>query len=136
MSINDGRLDGSFGSSEGDILAAAELVGASVSDSQMARCVDVRRSSTRAFLAPKEGAIEMLGDLQAMGCRLGLVTDCVFDVPAIWPETLFAPFFSAEHFSCNTNVRKPDPASYLGVLKQLGVSASDACSWATADRTN
>ncbi len=47
MSINDGRLDGSFGSSAGDILAAAELVGASISDSQMAQCMDLRRAVTR-----------------------------------------------------------------------------------------
>jgi phosphoglycolate phosphatase-like HAD superfamily hydrolase len=75
MSINDGRLDGSFGSSEGDILAAAELVGAGVSDEPMAQCMDLRRTITREFLEPKDGVIEMLDELRAMGCQLGLVTD-------------------------------------------------------------
>lgn len=93
MSINDGRLDGSFESSEGDILAAAELVGATVSDSQMARCMEVRRSITRKFLTPKPAVLEMLEELRAEGLKIGLVTDCVYDVPAVWPETVFAPYF-------------------------------------------
>ena len=79
MSINDGRLDGRFESSEGDILAAAELVGVEVSESQLAKCMDIRRSITREFLTPKNGALEMLDDLVEMDCALGLVTDCVYD---------------------------------------------------------
>jgi FMN phosphatase YigB (HAD superfamily) len=103
MSINDGRLDGSFGSSEGDILAAAELVGVGVSDSQMAQCMEVRRSSTRVFMTPKPGVLDMLGELREIGWILGLITDCVYDVPAVWPESRFAL-----HFSCVTHIRKPD----------------------------
>jgi putative hydrolase of the HAD superfamily len=126
MSINDGRLDGSFGSSEGDIQTVAELVGVEVSESQMEQCKELRRSSTRKFLTPKDGTIEMLDELLGMGFALGLVTDCVFDVPAIWPETPFASYFSAMHFSCVTHVRKPDSRAYLGVLESLGISPSDA----------
>jgi putative hydrolase of the HAD superfamily len=125
MSINDGRLDGSFGSSEGDILAAAELVGAKVSDDQMAQCMELRRSITREFLAPKDGVIEMLDELRGMGCGLGLVTDCVFDVPAVWSATAFASYFAATHFSCETKVRKPAGSTYLGVLKQLDVEPNE-----------
>ncbi|MGY8879758.1 MAG: HAD family hydrolase [Dehalococcoidia bacterium] len=125
MSINDGRLDGSFGSSEGDILAAAELVGASVSDSQMAQCMDLRRSITRKFLVPKTGVIAMLEELNAMGCDIGLVTDCVYDVPAVWLDTEFAAYFAASHYSCVTHVRKPDSKAYQVVLDELGVSASE-----------
>ena len=125
MSINDGRLDGSFGSSEGDILAAAELVGAKVSDDQMAQCMELRRSITREFLAPKDGVIEMLDELRGMDCGLGLVTDCVFDVPAVWSATAFASYFAATHFSCETKVRKPAASTYLGVLKQLDVEPNE-----------
>lgn len=126
MSINDGRLDGRFGSSEGDILAAAELVGAEVSASQMAKCMDVRRSITGKFLTPKTGAVEMLDELQQLGCALGLVTDCVYDVPAVWRDSVFSPFFTAEHFSCMTHIRKPDTRAYSGVLETLGVAPADA----------
>jgi len=126
MSINDGRLDGSFGSSEGDILAAAKLVGVEVSESQMTRCMDVRRSITREFLTPKPGTLEMFDELRNMGCVLGLVTDCVYDVPAVWSDSVFAPYFSAEHFSCVTHVRKPDARAYQVVLDDLGVKAGDA----------
>ncbi len=125
MSINDGRLDGSFGSSEGDILAAAELVGVSVSDSQMAQCMELRRSITKKFLTPKPGVITMLEELGVMDCVIGLVTDCVYDVPAVWLDTEFAPYFAAAHYSCVTHVRKPDAKAYQVVLRELGVSAGE-----------
>ncbi len=125
MSINDGRLDGSFGSSEGDILAVAELVGASVSDSQMAQCMELRRSITRKFLTPKAGVIAMLEELNEMGCDIGLVTDCVYDVPAVWLDTEFSPYFAAAHYSCVTHVRKPNAKAYQVVLGELGVSADE-----------
>ena len=126
MSINDGRLDGRFGSSEGDILAAAELVGAQVSDSQMRECMNLRRSITRDFLTPKPGVLEMLSDLQSKGIKIGLVTDCVYDVPAVWSESVFAPYFSATHFSCVTHVRKPDARAYNIVLEELSVTPGSA----------
>jgi putative hydrolase of the HAD superfamily len=125
MSINDGRLDGSFGSSEGDILAVAELVVASVSDSQMAQCMELRRSITRKFLTPKAGVIAMLEELNEMGCDIGLVTDCVYDVPAVWLDTEFSPYFAAAHYSCVTHVRKPNAKAYQVVLGELGVSADE-----------
>jgi putative hydrolase of the HAD superfamily len=126
MSINDGRLDGRFGSSEGDILAAAELVGAQVSDSQMAECMNLRRSITRDFLTPKSSVLEMLTELQSLEIKIGLVTDCVYDVPAVWPESVFAPYFSATHFSCVTHVRKPDARAYNTVLEELSVTPDSA----------
>jgi len=101
------------------------LVGAKVSDDQMAQCMELRRSITREFLAPKDGVIEMLDELRGMGCGLGLVTDCVFDVPAVWSATAFASYFAATHFSCETKVRKPAGSTYLGVLKQLDVEPNE-----------
>lgn len=83
MSINDGRLDGRFESSEGDILAAAKLVGVEVTESQITECMGILRSVTREFLVPKPGAIDMLDALVDMDCALGMVTDCVYDVPAV-----------------------------------------------------
>lgn len=126
MSINDGRLDGSFGSSEGDIYAAAKLIGVEVDDDQLSRIMDLRRGITREFLRPKPGAIEMLAGLKDRGLMLGLVTDCVYDVPAVWPETEFARFFSAHHFSCETHIRKPDARTYQHVLSALAVEPKEA----------
>ncbi len=126
MSINDGRLDGSFGSSEGDIIAAADLVGTTVSDSQMARRMNLRRSITRAFITPKPQVLNLLEELRNLGCVIGLVTDCVYDVPAVWSETVLAPYFSAMHFSCKTHIRKPDARAYQTVLDQLNTHPDDA----------
>lgn len=122
MSVNDKRLGGSFGSSEGDIIGVADLIGISVSDSQMAECMRIRRSITRRFLEPKPRAIEMLGELKSQGVQLGLVTDCVYDVPAVWSDSAFAELFSATHFSCQTGIRKPHATAYRSTLETLGIA--------------
>lgn len=120
MSVNDNRLDGSFGSSEGDVTGVADLLGISVSDMQMAECMRIRRSATRQFLEPKPGAIETLIELKSRDLSLGLVTDCVYDVPAVWGDSAFAEFFAATHFSCNTGIRKPHASAYESTLESLG----------------
>lgn len=121
MSVNDNRLDGSFGSSEGDIIGVANLLGVSVTDSQMTECMRIRRSITRRFLEPKPGAVETLRNLKSLNLKLGLVTDCVYDVPAVWEESVFAEFFTATHFSCQTGIRKPHATTYESTLEALGI---------------
>jgi putative hydrolase of the HAD superfamily len=83
--------------------------------------MEVRRSSTRVFMTPKPGVLDMLGELREIGWILGLITDCVYDVPAVWPESRFAL-----HFSCVTHIRKPDSRAYLSFLDTLNVRPEDA----------
>jgi FMN phosphatase YigB (HAD superfamily) len=68
----------------------------------------------------------MLDDLIEMNCALGLVTDCVYDVPAVWAETDFFMYFSAAHYSCVTHIRKPDARAYKGVLDLLETPVQEA----------
>ena len=126
MSINDGRLDGRFGSSEGDILAMADLLDMTIRNDQTSGCMTVRRSITRKFLTPKSGVVQMLEKLRDVPVKIGLVTDCVYDVPAVWAESELAQFFTALHFSCETHIRKPDARAYEAVLRQLDVDAKDS----------
>jgi putative hydrolase of the HAD superfamily len=86
----------------------------------------LRRAVTQQGLVPVPGAVETLADLRSRGLRVGLITVCTDDVPALWPETPFHGLFDAEVFSCSVGLRKPDPRIYLLACEQLGVQPGEA----------
>jgi putative hydrolase of the HAD superfamily len=88
--------------------------------------VAMRRSVTQIGLAPGPGAVETITELRRRGFRIGLITICSDDVPALWPETPFHGLFDAEVFSCSVGLRKPDPRIYLMACEQLGVEPGEA----------
>jgi putative hydrolase of the HAD superfamily len=86
----------------------------------------LRRAVTRQGLVPRAGTAETIAELRARGFRIGLITICTDDVPALWPETPFRGLFDAEVFSCSVGLRKPDPRIYLLACEQLGVEPGQA----------
>lgn len=126
MDVNDGRLNGSFGSSEAEISHAAEVFGVVPSLLQMDRCMEMRRSAVSSWVTPKPGAIAALDALSENNRQLALVSDCVFDVPAIWPNSELAEHFDVTVFSCELGIRKPDRRMYETALSALGVGAQDS----------
>lgn len=86
----------------------------------------LRRDATRAVMAsPRPGAVETLRELRRRGLRVGLITVCSDDLPAVWAETAFAGLFDAEVFSCDVGLRKPDPAIYRLACDRLGVAPQE-----------
>jgi putative hydrolase of the HAD superfamily len=88
--------------------------------------VSMRRAVTQRGLVPVPGAVETIVELRVRGLRVGLITICTDDVPALWPETAFHGLFDAEIFSCSVGLRKPDPRIYLLACEQLGVEPHEA----------
>jgi putative hydrolase of the HAD superfamily len=86
----------------------------------------LRRPVTRQGLAPGPGVVETITELRRRGLRIGLITVCSDDVPALWPETPFHGLFDVEVFSCSVGLRKPDPRIYRLACEQLGVELSEA----------
>jgi len=125
MSVNDDRLKGTNRSSEAEIGHVMRLIGVTLSDDQMGECVRVRREAMKQWLDPKLGCIDMLRKLADQGVRLALVSDCVFDVPAIWRSTPFAALLTTTVFSCVLGVRKPDALLYETAMDGLGVIPSE-----------
>jgi putative hydrolase of the HAD superfamily len=60
-----------------------------------------------------------------MGCKIGLISDCSSEVPAIWNNTLFAELFDVAIFSCSVGMKKPDIRIYQLSAKQLEVKPQD-----------
>ncbi len=126
MAVNDGRLDGRFGSSEAEVKHVADQLGVTPTDEQMAICTEVRRSAVHGWITPKPSAIDVLQRLKDSGHSLALVSDCVFDVPAVWERTDLAAVLEQTVFSCQMGVRKPDRRMYEHALNSLGASASES----------
>jgi putative hydrolase of the HAD superfamily len=125
MSVNDERLLGTFGSSEGDIEHVIRKFGVELSASNMDECMHLRRAATRDWIGPLDGALAALEELRGLGIKLGLVTDSVFDVPGVWEHSPLSSQFSAAVFSCEQHFRKPDSVMYTTALELLGATAAD-----------
>ena len=82
MAVNNDRLLGTFGSSEGEVRHVATVFGVQVTDDQITKCISSRRPAMMEWLRPKPRTIETLTRLTELNCKLALVSDCVFDIPA------------------------------------------------------
>jgi putative hydrolase of the HAD superfamily len=71
-------------------------------------------------------ARRVMADLQAEGCRLGVISNAAGDVKEILAGHDLAEFFDAIIDSALVGVEKPDPAIFELALRQLGVAASEA----------
>lgn len=81
----------------------------------------IRLDLVRRNLRPKDGAIEALPSLRSAGLRLGLISDCVPEVPRVWPETGFAGLIDVAIFSPEVGITKPDSRIYMLACERLGV---------------
>jgi putative hydrolase of the HAD superfamily len=116
--------DGYRASQTGPLADSYRALG--VPDEHVAEHVAARHAFTRTALRLRRGARETLAALRERGVKLGLITVCSEDVPAIWPETELAGLFDAETFSSACGLIKPDPEIYLTTLDALGVEPRDA----------
>jgi putative hydrolase of the HAD superfamily len=116
--------DGYRASQTGSLADSYRALG--VPDEHVAEHVAARHAFTRTALRLRRGAQETLAALRERGVKLGLITVCSEDVPAIWPETELAGLFDAETFSSACGLIKPDPEIYLTTLDALGVEPRDA----------
>jgi putative hydrolase of the HAD superfamily len=94
-------------------------------------CVSLTRQT---ITRPRENAVEVLSYLKSNGYKIGLISDCHYDVPQVWPETPFAPFFDVTVFSCQAGMNKSNPHIFEIALEKLGVKAKDCMYIADGNR--
>jgi putative hydrolase of the HAD superfamily len=80
---------------------------------------------TKEVVTPREDALEVLTYLKNSGYKIGLISDCFYDVPGIWPDTPFDGFFHATVFSCHAGMNKANPEIFKIAMEKLGVKASE-----------
>ena len=116
------RMTGAHATFEAYVTALCEQLGVVPDPSGMVEAERLRTDFFRERLVPRPDAVETLTELKAMGHRIGLITDCSWETPAIWPSTPFPPYFDTTIFSCETGTQKPDPAIFALARERLRVA--------------
>lgn len=120
------RQTGRLGDIEENLRTVAARAGAWPSETQVAEALEVRAALYRTWFVPRPGAEEVLARLRADGFRLGLISMCAPDAPAIWNASPLGGSMDAEVFSCEAALRKPDPEIYRLAASRLNV-VPEAC---------
>jgi putative hydrolase of the HAD superfamily len=120
------RQTGRLGDVEENLRTVAARAGAWPTEAQLAEVLDARAEMYRKWFVPCPGAEEVLERLRADGYRLGLISMCAPDAPAMWRGSPLGGTVDVEVFSCDVGLRKPDPEIYLLATERLGVAA-EAC---------
>ncbi|HEY3183342.1 MAG TPA: HAD family hydrolase [Gaiellaceae bacterium] len=87
--------------------------------------VAARHELARRALRPRDGVVATLDELRRRGLKLGLISVCSEEVPAVWPQTPLAARFDATTFSSECGVMKPEPEIYLRTADALGIDPVD-----------
>lgn len=99
-----------------------EQMGLKVPEERINIAARVPYAITQEYITrPREGAIEMLSYLKSRGYKIGLISDCAPELPEIWDDTPFAPYFDVTVFSCIAGMNKADPRIFQIAVKKLGV---------------
>ena len=115
------RMTGAHPSLEAYVTALCRELGVAPRPDQVAEAARLRVDLFRGRLVPRTDCLDTLAALRAMGHRIGLITDCSWETPSLWPETPLPPYFDVTTFSCETGTRKPDPRIFALTWERLGV---------------
>ena len=116
------RMRGEHATFEAYVAALCAELGVEPDASGMADALRLRTEFFRERLAPRADCLETLAALRGMGHRIGLITDCSWETPLLWPETPLPPYFDVTTFSCETGTQKPDPGIFTLTCDRLGVA--------------
>lgn len=115
------RALGVFKTLEESIFFISKELNIPVDKNAMEQAIRIRLDYTKRTLVPREDAIETLKQLQKLGFKIGLISDCTFEVPQIWNTTKLSQYFDSVIFSCSVGIKKPDPRIYHLACKKLKV---------------
>lgn len=119
------RAGGHYDTFEQCLEEACRIMGVRCDPDKVPQAVELRMQMTRTILVPRPDAVSTLQALRNMGCRIGLISDCSWEVPKVWPETPMAPLVDTAIFSCTAKLKKPDPRTYTLICGKLGVEAAE-----------
>jgi putative hydrolase of the HAD superfamily len=117
----ENRAIGKFKSAKENALFVCEALSLEYAEEMLEAAERLNLAWGRENAIAHEGAVETLAALKERGYRIGLISDCSWEVPILWPELPFAPFVDVPTFSCVAGMRKPDPRIYLRTCESLGV---------------
>lgn len=100
-------------------------LGVTPSDQVVADVLSRRIALHRASFIPRPDAVATLGELRALGLKVGMISDCSSETPELWAESPLASLVDVAVFSCIERVKKPDPRIFERAWTRLGVTAEE-----------
>jgi putative hydrolase of the HAD superfamily len=119
------RMTGAMGDVRQTMQGVADRLGVRLTEEQLDEAVAVRRQAQESMFTLRPEALPVIGELRERGLRIGLLSDCSFELPDAWPKLPLAALVDAPVFSCVEGTRKPDPRLFRTVAANLGVSPAD-----------
>ncbi|HEX6131599.1 MAG TPA: HAD family hydrolase [Actinomycetota bacterium] len=117
------RQTGGWGSVEDGVRAICRAIGApEPTDEAVAHALEPRIEMYARDFRPRPGALETLAEVKARGYPIALISMCAPDTPGLWRASPMAALVDVEVFSCETGLRKPDPAIFRAACDRLGVA--------------
>lgn len=92
-----------------------------IDENGIEKAIRIRKDYTKRTLVPRQDAIDTLKQLIRLGLKIGLISDCTFEVPQMWNTTMLSQHFNSVIFSCSVGIKKPDPKIYHLMCKKLKV---------------
>ena len=121
LEMVDSRMIGALPTTDAAFAQICQQLGAQREAEQISSAARIRFEYIRRSLKPRHDTIETLLQLKTSGCKVGLISDCTPETPALWPDTPFAAVIEAPVFSCAVGLRKPDPRIYALACERLQV---------------
>lgn len=119
------RFRGEFGDLSETISALAMRLGGSPSPSAIRLAEVMRLRFIRKLLWPPVQTMSVLERLREQGITLGVLSNCSVETAALWDQQPLSQRVHCAGLSCETGVMKPDPAFYLKVCGDLGVTPAE-----------
>jgi putative hydrolase of the HAD superfamily len=119
------RARGGYADVEAMVAGLARRLGRLPSAEQARAAARWRLRAVRDDIRLRSDATFTLRALRARGLRIGLVSDCSDEVPAMVAALPVAPLLDAAVFSVDLGVTKPDPALYAEVCARLDVAPAE-----------
>lgn len=115
------RALGVFKSIEENVIFISKELNVPINKSSIEQAIRTRFIYSRKTLVPREDTIDTLKQIKSLGLKIGLISDCSFEIPQIWDSTSLATYFDGVIFSCSVGIKKPDPRIYHLACKKLKV---------------
>jgi len=119
------RATGAMGDLPHTMQALAHRLGVQLTAERLKVTCRVRRRAQRELFALRQDALPVIHCLQAMGLKIGVLSDCTTELPEAWPELPVSAVVDAAVFSCIVGILKPDPRLFAQVSADLGVDPAD-----------
>jgi putative hydrolase of the HAD superfamily len=116
-----GRNIGHFLTLEENTAAVAARLGIPVNGEVIRTALGPFREMVQRALQPKPEAEDVLRRLRDQGYRLGLISNCHYEVPEPFRNGPLASYFHELIFSCEIGMMKPAPKIYQAMARRLKV---------------